>query len=288
MKPRSPQLLRIIIKYLGRHRGLVVGILLLGIAQAALLKAPYFLIKDVADLLFEDPAAADTGHANSLFAGFVETKNSILGFLGLTPAIDYPTGDIGLDTRYKRAALIGMSVLLGIMAALGGLTIYAYRVMTSFAATKVIVEMRNDLCGHLLSLSIRFFGRQRTGDLISRVSNDTTTVMRAFNLLFENAVLDPLFLLFNVILASSISPWLGLIVALLIPILSLPMGRFGRKIRRGSGRSLEALGEATDSMEQMFSGFRTVKAFQIEEHEINEFKAVNRRFLRRTMGMLRA
>src|SRR5690606_8964227 len=74
----------------------------------------------------------------------------------------------------------------------------------------------------------------------------------------------------------------------LIPTMGLPMIRLGRKVHRRSGRSLAAMGDATESMNQMLSGIKTVKAFQLERQQLDAFRRSNAVYLKRTRRMLQA
>ncbi len=269
-------LLRLLGGFILRHKGMVGGVLALGVFQAALTKAPYLLIKEVVDAFI--PPSASHSQPNPLFESLMVAKRDLLAFLHL-------------DTFLQGGANGGLgssAFLLAIMAILGGATIFFYRYFSNLAASMLVVDLRNRLCGHLLRLSSRYFGQQRTGEMISRVSNDTNTIRHSFTLVFENAILEPLFLLFNAVLAFSVSSWMGWFLVIMIPVLGFPMTRFGRKVRKGSGKSLQAMGKATDAMSQMFLGFRTVKAYRLEDRELEEFEKINQTFLRRTMKMVRA
>ncbi len=269
-------LLKLLGGFILRHKGMVGGVLALGVFQAALTKAPYLLIKEVVDAFI--PPSAAVGHPNALFDSLMVAKRDLMSFLHLdTLLAEGSGGNLGSS-----------AILLAFMAVLGGGTIYFYRYFSNLAASMLVVDLRNQLCGHLLRLSSRYFGQQRTGEMISRVSNDTNTIRHSFTLVFENAVLEPLFLLFNAILAFSVSLWMGWFLVIMIPVLGYPMTRFGRKVRKGSGKSLQAMGQATDAMAQMFLGFRTVKAYRLEERKLEEFEKINQTFLRRTMKMVRA
>ena len=269
-------LLKLLGDFILRHKGMIGGVLALGVFQAALTKAPYLLIKEVVDAFL--PPSAAQGPPNHLFDSLMVAKKDLMAFLHLD----------GLLQRGATGNLGSSAILLALMAILGGATIFFYRYFSNLAASMLVVDLRNRLCSHLLRLSSKYFGLQRTGEMISRVSNDTNTIRHSFTLVFENAVLEPLFLLFNAILAFSVSPWMGWFLVVMIPVLGLPMTRFGRKVRKGSGKSLQAMGQATDAMSQMFLGFRTVKAYRLEDRELEEFEKINETFLRRTMKMVRA
>jgi len=78
------------------------------------------------------------------------------------------------------------------------------------------------------------------------------------------------------------------LLLVMIPLMAVPMYRTGRKVRKRSSKTLQAMGEATESMNQILSGIRTVKAFRLERQRLQEYEQQNTTFLQRTMKMLRA
>lgn len=271
------QLLREIMVYLLRYKKLVIAVIALGLLQAIVLKAPMFLLKGVSDTLWPDGNAADP---EGIFKYIEDAKHGLLELLGLQ--------GLGSSEATGVAQIGAYLLLLAFCVPLGAITIYGFRTMANLVTMKVTVDLRNGVCRHLMGLSLSYFSKQRSGDLISRVSNDTNTLRHSFTLVLENAIAEPFLLLMNVVIAWVVDPYLGLLVVAMIPGLLFILRKMGRKIRKSSGQSLEALGDATDSMHQMFSGFRTVKAFQLEKQEVDEFARGNLRFLRRTMRMVRA
>ncbi len=264
-----------------RYRWLVVLVLVLGVLNAGLQKGPLLLIKGVVDTLFQVDGGRGVGAGGpSIYDKIDEWKDLLLGWMDLGGMAAADAGPV------ERVA--GYLVLLAMLAPLGALAMYFYRYLANFLSTKIIVDLRETLTRHILTLSLGFFARFRSGDLISRITNDTNSVRASFTLVLENIVVEPLLLLINVGIAWSVHPFLALVVLVTIPILMIPMRGLGRKVRKSSGKSLEALGSSTDVMSQMFQGFRTVKAFQLEGQEMQEFEEENDRFFRRTMKLVRA
>lgn len=267
------ELFRHLLDSLSRHKLLVATILLLGVAHAVLMKAPLLLIKEVVNTVLPDSAGSDD--ANALVGKLDVLREAIFDLSGLSRIV-------------PEVGLIQAAVLIAILAVLGALTLYFFRVLANLATVQVVVEMRRKICEHLMLLSLRFFAKQRSGDLISTVSNDTSTIQRSFTIFLENAYIEPLMIIGNAFIAGSVIPWLFWFVIGLAIVLAIPMMSFGRKVQKGSRRSLTALGKATDTMSQMFQGFRTVKAFQLERRELEEFDRDNQHFLKRTMRMVKA
>ncbi|MEZ5989880.1 MAG: ABC transporter ATP-binding protein [Planctomycetota bacterium] len=278
------RLFRLIKDYVLRHRTLVVMVLLLGLANASLQKGPLLLVKGVVDTLFQTgdgaPAVELPKSGEAVYEGIEALKEDLLQLFRLGSWADPAAGPV--------ERILGYLLILVLVTPIGALVLYFFRVLTNLVSTKVVVDLREQICAHILRLSLSFIHRQRTGDLISRVTNDTNQVRASFTLVLENVVAEPLLLLANVFLAWTVHPMRAVVVFLTIPVLILPIRRLGKRVRKTSGRSLEALGDSTDVMSEMFQGFRTVKAFRLETQEIAEFKRENDKFFQRTMKLVRA
>jgi len=146
-------------------------------------------------------------------------------------------------------------------------------------AWRVVVDIRNRICQALLPQSLRFFEDRRSGDLISRISNDVSVTQKALTFLFGDLFLQPARLAVAVGIAVYASWQLTLLSLLVAPLFIVPLHTFTRKVRRAGRRSLERLADVTDALTQIFSGIRIVKAFKMEEAEVEEFRQVNDRFL---------
>jgi ABC-type multidrug transport system fused ATPase/permease subunit len=126
------------------------------------------------------------------------------------------------------------------------------------------------------------------GELISHITTDTTVLTRALMLAVDHVVLDPLLVLANLGLIVVVMPKAAWVVLLMVPAMALPQIRLGKRVQRSSKRSLAAMGGATESMNQMLSGIRTVKAFQLEKERLRDFEDNNDLYKQRTVRMLKA
>jgi subfamily B ATP-binding cassette protein MsbA len=150
------------------------------------------------------------------------------------------------------------------------------------------MDIRNHLCKHILPQSLSYFENRKSGELISRLTNDINATQFGLSILFDSILLEPMRLLCGLGLAFYFSWKLSLFTFILFPIVVIPVLVFGRKIKRHGRRSLIHLGELTDAMREMFTGIRTVKAFKMEDEEIVEFKTINTRFFKRMMQTVKA
>jgi subfamily B ATP-binding cassette protein MsbA len=174
------------------------------------------------------------------------------------------------------------------MALVGGTAQYGYTWLSRRIGFEMIVDLRLSLARHLMNLSVRYHSQRKFGDLLSRVSTDVATTLHAVNLGLKSFIQEPLLGLVYLGVAVLAAPGPALIVVLALPILAVPLGRLSRRVRRGSKKSLTSLGASMQALTQMFQGVRTVKSFGAEEHELENYRKLNRGYLRASMKMVRA
>jgi subfamily B ATP-binding cassette protein MsbA len=188
--------------------------------------------------------------------------------------------------RQKLIAHVAAIVLLGV-APLWIIGAFLETYCTERVLWSVMADVRVAVFEKLSRMSLSFFGGRRTGDLISRLTNDITTTRGAARLLFSDVLKHPIKL--GILLAVAFwASWpLTLIVLLCTPPVAWIMRRYGGRIQKYGRKSLEKIGDITDSISQMFSGIRVVKAFNMEEQENAEFRERNRQQLRRAFKLVR-
>ncbi|MEW6359762.1 MAG: ABC transporter ATP-binding protein [Planctomycetota bacterium] len=152
----------------------------------------------------------------------------------------------------------------------------------------VIVGIRDRICQSLLPQSISFFEDRRSGDLMSRLTNDVGLTQQLIGFILGDVISEPFKIIGLLGLALYSCWWLSCLFLLIIPLIAIPMALFGKTVRRYSRKSLERLADLTDAMQQMFSGIRIVKAFKMEDAEEAEFSAINARYLHRAVKLARA
>ncbi len=192
---------------------------------------------------------------------------------------------LGVD----RAELLVWLTVAGLgLAVLIGLTGFLNAYLRSWVMGRIMVDLQNDLCRHLLSLPLRFYHKHKVGDLMSRVTNDIGTTGMALSIIFGDLILQPIYMIAAVGFCLFYSWQLSLVVFLGFPIVIFPIIYFGKKIRRGSHKRLLVVSELVSAMQQMFSGIRIVKAFRSEDREYRRFQGVNHTAFQRGMKVAKA
>ena len=162
---------------------------------------------------------------------------------------------------------------------LKGIFNFLQEYLLSGLGQKVVVDLRNDVYQHLQSLSLSFFEKRKTGDLLSRITNDVNIIQRSLTTGLSNLVLQPLMIIGVVIFLIYIEWKLALVAIIIVPVIVYTINKFGNKMRAISTRIQEKLSIVTTILQETLSGIRIVKAFNMEEKEIDCLFAANQKTL---------
>jgi len=197
------------------------------------------------------------------------------------------TLELWIQGNTIRQSIFNIGWIILILGLLTAILNYIKDYLQGFVTLKVVVDIRNRLCAHLLTMSLRFFNEKKTGDLLSRMTNDISILQSSINFLFGDIIQQPLMILMAFVFMFILDWQLTLIVLVLIPFIALPVLFLGKRIRKARKTSLAKLGDVTESMHQMFSGIRIVKSFQMEHAEIRELGKENEAFRRKSLSIVR-
>lgn len=152
----------------------------------------------------------------------------------------------------------------------------------------VVVDIRNKVCDHLLPQPLSFFENRKSGDLLSRLTNDIAVTQSGLTVLFDEIMLQPLKLICGLALAFYFSWKLTLLTLIAFPVIFIPVLVMGKKIKKHGKGSLRHLSDLTDALREMFAGIRIVKAFKMEAEESREIQEISKRFLMKRLKMAKA
>ena len=193
-----------------------------------------------------------------------------------------PPGEV--VAAVSRMKTIGLYALM--LAPLVGAADYVRDYLQGRVVWRLVVELRNAICRALMPQALSYFEGHRSGDLMSRITNDVGRARTVFTQLFAGIPESLLFLIMGVAVAAYGNWRLLIASAVAVPLIVLPLGYLAKRIRRYGREGLEKLSDLTDLMSQMFSGIRVIKAFKMEDAEVQEFEHVNHRFLRKMMKVV--
>jgi ATP-binding cassette, subfamily B, bacterial MsbA len=182
-------------------------------------------------------------------------------------------------------ALIAVFLLVVFLRGLFGyLNVY----FLQWTASRTIADLRTRLFAHLLNLSSGFYNENSSGQLISRVMNDTGSLQSILSGATSVIVRDPIVLIGTIAFLFSQQPRLTLISMIVLPICIIPIVFFSRKVRRPSREIQAQYAELTQIMTEAFTGYRIVKAYNLENTVAGEFRNTARKAVGNYMRIIRA
>jgi ATP-binding cassette subfamily B protein len=155
------------------------------------------------------------------------------------------------------------SVMIAVVAVLAGASAARfYLVMT--IGERIVADLRRDVFAHLMSLSPAFFDSARSGELISRLTADTTQIKSAVGASVSIALRNLMLFIGATGMMVFTSPRLSGFVLLAIPLIVVPLVAFGRWVRRLSRNAQDTLADATAYASELVGAIRTVQAYTSE------------------------
>jgi subfamily B ATP-binding cassette protein MsbA len=145
----------------------------------------------------------------------------------------------------------------------------------AWVALRVLADIRCKLYTHILSQSLEFFNRERSGNLISRVSNDTRMAQTALTSISSDLVKQPLTVISAFVVLIHLD-WKFTIASLfLFPVCMVPIVYYGKKVRRQGKLEEERVGSMMSILQESFAGIRVIKAFAREKREAENFASIS-------------
>lgn len=194
----------------------------------------------------------------------------------------------GIDTALSadgERSLIQYPLLILGAAALQGFFRYCWRINIHGFSRRCEADLRDRVFTHLQRLPLRYFQQTKTGDLMSRLTNDIHAVreLMGFGSL---AIVDAVVvILFSLTLMITIDPWLTLWSMIAMPLIPIVVRFFGREIFRSSRETQERLSLLSAYVLENFSGIRVVQAYAQEQNQIDGFDAISVEYRRKTMWL---
>ncbi|MFO7587118.1 MAG: ABC transporter ATP-binding protein [Gemmatimonadota bacterium] len=219
------------------------------------------------------------GLAAGLLLVVVSNVFTILGPWLIKQAID------SLSVELSREALVRYALLIVGVALAAGAARYGMRELLNGISRRMETDLRNDLFAHLLRLPAEFYDRWRTGDIMSRATNDVLAIRQvagpAIMYLVNTAAIGA----FALVLMIWISPALTLYAMIPMAVLPVAVLWFGRKIHTRFERIQAQFSTVSNFAQENLSGIRIVKAYGREADQAERFEALNREYMGLNMDL---
>jgi ATP-binding cassette subfamily B protein len=197
-------------------------------------------------------------------------------FIGTGVTLLYPQAIRRVLDGGGRALPPGL--ILGALAVHAVATSLRYVLFTT-TGERIVARLRQKLFSHLLTQEIALFDERRTGELVSRLVADTSSVQNAVSVNISMAVRNLATVVGGLALLFYTSPRLTGFMLLIVPPVAVGAVFYARKLRRLSRDAQDALAESTAAAEETLGGIRTVRSFAAEDVEAGRYgSAIERAF----------
>ncbi|MGH7002497.1 MAG: ABC transporter transmembrane domain-containing protein, partial [Alphaproteobacteria bacterium] len=211
--------------------------------------------------------APHKGKIAGAVTALVVSSLAMLAFgLGLRWLVDsgFASGSSSLDW-----ALLGLLAIVAILS----VATYFRAYLVNWIGERVAADIQRAVFANVLRLDPAYFETTPTGEVVSRLTNDTTLLQTILGSSASMAARNGLMFVGAVLLMAVTSPKLTGIAALVVPLVVLPAIIFGRKVRRLSRASQDRLGDVGAQVDETLSGMRVVQAFTQEGAERRRFES---------------
>lgn len=155
-----------------------------------------------------------------------------------------------------------------------GLFIFLQGFLMEIVGLRAVVYVRTLLYKKFQELSLDFYSKKRTGELISRVTNDAGLLKYGLTYGLTDLIYQSMQLLMFTFIVFYIYPKLALICFILFPIILLPVAKIGKKLKKLSQRTQEKMADLNVILAETISGIKIVKAFYRQDYEIGRFRKI--------------
>ena len=192
-----------------------------------------------------------------------------------------------LHTGINRQKLLTYALIIIGLALIRGLFQYLTRWVLIGISRDIEFDLRNDLFAHLERLSHSYYQRNRTGDIMARATNDLNAVRMLLGPAIMYSANTLVFTAGALGFMLAISPKLTIYAFLPLPITSVVIQYFGRRIHERFERIQSMFSDISARAQENFSGARVIRAYVQEQAEIAAFENANQEYIRRSLGLVR-
>ena len=159
-------------------------------------------------------------------------------------------------------------LIVPFIALLRGLSNYLQILLVNKTALNIVGDLQKKIYEKIIQSNIEIIEDNGAGNLISRLSNDTTLILQALERLMNSLLKDGLTALVLLITMIYLDWKLAIVISLLLPVVALPIYKIGKKVNNISKGAQIQIGKFTNLLNQSFQNIQTIKSFQLENREI--------------------
>ena len=168
--------------------------------------------------------------------------------------------------------LYAVPAVLIALYAVKGVSTVGHSYLMAYVGQRIMADLRDDIYAQLQRLSLSYYDKSSTGELMSRITNDVNLIQGSVSNLITSAIKEMLTIV-SLVVVIIYMDWLMAIFALLVfPVCVIPLIKFGRRLRKISKGAQESMADLSVFLNETLRGATIVKGFCREEYETKRFK----------------
>ena len=165
-----------------------------------------------------------------------------------------------------------LPVVIMVIYFLKNIATFGQAYFMNYVGNRIVRDLQNILFAHMMTLSISYFYKEKTGVLMSRVTYDVSIIKNMVSTSVTGALKDT-FTIIGLIAVIFFMDWkMAIIAFLVLPLAGYPISRFSRRVRKVSTGFQESMANISSFLHETFSGNKIVKAFGMEDYEVRRFE----------------
>ncbi|WP_020536103.1 ABC transporter ATP-binding protein [Lewinella cohaerens] len=251
-----------LLRYLSRYQSLVVAAIGCNILTAVFTVISIPMLIPFFQILFDRTEMAEA------------PPSEPMGLTNIPEYINYEFTEL-ITTQGQETALAYVCVAIVIVYFLRNIFRYLALYFMAPVRNGVIRDLRDEMFEQVLTLPLSYFGEERKGDLLSRLTSDVQEVESSILNMLEVVFREPLIITGALAFMIYVSPGLTVFVFLLIIFTGVVIGGLGKRLKRTSTQVQDRLGHLLSLVEEGLGGLRIIKGFAAEDYQRNKFSTAN-------------
>ncbi|MEM8886090.1 MAG: ABC transporter ATP-binding protein [Planctomycetota bacterium] len=209
-------------------------------------------------------------------------ETTVLGYLEYVPGLDLDSkSQLERSQIGTVATLIIYFFIIALASAAANL---AKQYFSALLVSRSVILVRVKLLRNLMQQELAFYNREKRGEMVTRLGTDVEQTTQCLRLLTKDLIEAPLNVLVPILVMFIAKWWMGVLGLVYIGIITLSLRKQTRKVHKRARKRQKTISRVQESMLQMFSGIRVVKAFGLEKQKVQEYEQRNEDWLRQTMA----
>lgn len=216
----------------------------------------------------------------SILAGIITALCTALITYLIKPVLD----DVFINKNSTMLVILPIILVFAYFGKSAGMYIQSY--LMNYIGQDIVRQIRDKLLSQILSFEMDFFNKMRSGELVSRITNDIESIRQAVSNYigdFTRECLTLIALIFVVIYQSPKLAFFGLVI---IPLAMFPVNIIAKKIKKNSKKSMEQNSDITSKLNEIFNNAELIKVSNGEKNESKYFQKVNYDFFKINMKVV--